>query len=116
MMVALPPPGTVLCALSDLDATGAKGMSLDGNAGRAGIFVVRDGTGVFGYVNSCPHIGVPLELEPDEFISDLHNEIICSTHGARFNIEDGLCVAGPCEGDMLEPVAVKIENEKVVLA
>ena len=71
MTVELPPPGTVLCALSDLDATGAKGISLDGNAGRAGIFVVRDGAGVFGYVNSCPHIGVPLELEPDEFISDI---------------------------------------------
>ncbi|RCK39421.1 Rieske (2Fe-2S) protein [Thalassospira xiamenensis] len=116
MTVDLPPSGTVLCELSDLDATGAKGISLDGNPGRAGIFIVRDDAGVFGYVNSCPHIGVPLELEPDEFISNLGNEIICSTHGARFRIEDGLCVSGPCDGDMLEPVAVKIENNKVVLA
>jgi len=111
-VISLPESGTVLCALSDLDATGAKGINLAGT----GIFVVRSGGDVFGYVNSCPHIGVPLEMEPDEFISDFGEEIICSTHGARFRIEDGECVSGPCTGDVLEPVAVKIKGENVVLA
>ncbi|WP_296989628.1 Rieske (2Fe-2S) protein [Thalassospira sp. UBA1131] len=111
-MSDLPAAGTVLCALSDLDATGAKGLNLSGT----GIFVVRSGDDVFGYINSCPHIGVPLDMEPDEFISDFGDEIICSTHGARFRIEDGECVSGPCTGDMLEPVAVKIKDDQVVLA
>ena len=111
-MTDLPEPGTVLCAVSDLDATGAKGINLGGT----GIFVVRSGADVFGYVNSCPHIGVPLEMEPDEFISDFGDEIICSTHGARFRIEDGECVAGPCTGDMLTPVAVKVQDDQIVLA
>jgi len=111
-MSDLPAPGTVLCALSDLDATCAKGL----NFGGTGIFVVRSGDDVFGYINSCPHIGVPLDMEPDEFISDFGDEIICSTHGARFRIEDGECVSGPCVGDLLEPVAVKIKDDQVVLA
>lgn len=111
-MSELPESGTVLCALTDLDATGAKGINLGGT----GIFVVRSDEGVFGYVNSCPHVGVPLDMEPDEFISDFGDEIICSTHGARFRIEDGECVSGPCTGDVLEPVAVKVEDNQVVLA
>ena len=111
-MSDLPKAGTVLCALTDLDATGAKGITLGGT----GIFVVRSDEGVFGYVNSCPHIGVPLDMEPDEFISDFGDEIICSTHGARFRIQDGECVSGPCTGDVLEPVAVKVEDNQVVLA
>ncbi|MCC9621024.1 Rieske (2Fe-2S) protein [Thalassospira sp. MA62] len=111
-MTDLPAAGTVLCALSDLDATGAKGMIVGGQ----GIFVVRSGGDVYGYVNSCPHIGVPLEMEPDEFISDFGDEIICATHGARFRIEDGECVAGPCAGDMLAPVAVRIKDDMIVLA
>lgn len=111
-MSELPESGTVLCALTDLDATGAKGINLGGT----GIFVVRSDEGVFGYVNSCPHIGVPLDMEPDEFISDFGDEIICSTHGARFRIQDGECVSGPCTGDVLEPVAVKVEDNQVVLA
>ena len=111
-MSELPEAGTVLCALTDLDATGAKGINLGGT----GIFVVRSDEGVFGYVNSCPHIGVPLDMEPDEFISDFGDEIICSTHGARFRIQDGECISGPCTGDVLEPVAVKVEDNQVVLA
>ncbi|WP_412777841.1 Rieske (2Fe-2S) protein [Thalassospira lucentensis] len=111
-MSDLPEAGTVLCALTDLDATGAKGVNLGGT----GIFVVRSDEGVFGYVNSCPHIGVPLDMEPDEFISDFGDEIICSTHGARFRIQDGECVSGPCTGDVLEPVVVKVEDNQVVLA
>lgn len=111
-MTSLAESGTILCALRDLDATGAKGINLGGT----GIFVVRSGSDVFGYVNSCPHIGVPLDMEPDEFISDFGEEIICSTHGARFRIEDGECVSGPCTGDALEPVAVEIRDENVVLA
>ncbi|MEQ8284074.1 Rieske (2Fe-2S) protein [Thalassospira sp.] len=111
-MSDLPKAGTVLCKLSDLDATGAKGLHL----GDKGIFVVRSDQGVFGYVNSCPHVGVPLDMEPDEFISEFGGEIICSTHGARFRIEDGECISGPCMGDVLEPVAVYVQDEMVLLA
>lgn len=115
-MTHIAPEGTVLCALGDLDATGAKGLFVGEGAARQNIFVVREGDAVFGYVNSCPHIGVPLEFEPDEFISEFGGEILCSTHGARFRIEDGYCVSGPCSGDALEPVAVKVVGGNVVMA
>ncbi|MFH1806661.1 MAG: Rieske (2Fe-2S) protein [Pseudomonadota bacterium] len=115
-MTALPPSGTVLCELSDLDATGAREFSFGERMERIGVFVVREKDEVYGYINSCPHIGVPLNLEADEFISDLGHDIICSTHGARFRISDGFCLSGPCEGDALEPVAVILQDGKVLLA
>ena len=115
-MSNLAPAGTVLCDLADLEATGAKGLNIGEGADRTAIFVVRDGDDVRGYVNSCPHIGVPLEMIDDEFISDFADEIICSTHGARFRIDDGECIAGPCEGQALQPVPVRIEGDKVVMA
>jgi nitrite reductase/ring-hydroxylating ferredoxin subunit len=39
-----------------------------------------------------------------------------ATHGARFRIADGYCVAGPCRGERLSAVAVRIEAGLVWLA
>jgi nitrite reductase/ring-hydroxylating ferredoxin subunit len=43
--------------------------------------------------------------------------IVCSAHGARFRIEDGLCTSGPCHGESLEAVPVRLDEEgRVVVA
>jgi nitrite reductase/ring-hydroxylating ferredoxin subunit len=42
------------------------------------------------------------------------SRILCATHGAEFRIEDGYCVLGPCTGQSLEPVAVKLRDGNVV--
>ena len=41
--------------------------------------------------------------------------IICSTHGALFEIEDGLCVSGPCRNAYLKPVMVSVEESSVLI-
>ncbi len=73
------------------------------------IVVIRRGGDVFAYYNSCPHAGTPLDLTPDQFICRYSGHILCFTHGARFRIEDGLCLDGPCPGTRLKaaPVIVK---------
>ena len=55
-------------------------------------FAVRKDGRVHVYVNSCPHIGLPLEPLPDRFLDAKRQHIICSAHGARFRIEDCLIV------------------------
>ena len=103
-----------LCRLDEIEDGEAKGFALDD--GRD-IFVVRDGAAVHGYLNSCPHQGTPLDWTPDRFISEDSGLILCATHGAQFEIADGLCVAGPCEGDRLTPVAVAVDGRgRVVLS
>ncbi len=102
---------TVLCALEDIDDPGGKGFVL-GDGRR--IFVIRLGAGVRGYVNECPHQGVPLDWRPDVFLSVDKSVIQCSTHGAQFRIEDGKCLAGPCLGSALRPVPVAVAGGMVV--
>lgn len=107
----------VLCRLDELAETGAKGVSLsdDPTAGE-GAFVARGGGEVHCYVNVCPHIGTPLEVLPDRFLTRDRRQILCTTHGARFEIATGLCIAGPCHGRFLRRLPVKVENGLVVLA
>jgi nitrite reductase/ring-hydroxylating ferredoxin subunit len=79
------------------------------------IFVIRRGEDVRGYANSCPHQGTTLDWNPDVFLTYDKSHIQCATHGAWFQIDDGLCVAGPCLGQKLYPVRVRIAGGVVVL-
>ena len=104
--------GTTLCRLDDIADPGGKGFTV---AGRERFFVIRRGSAVFGYVNVCPHQGTSLDWRPDTFLTYDKDLIQCATHWARFRIEDGVCVAGPCPGRRLTPVAVTVEDGIVML-
>ena len=75
-----------------------------------GLFAVRRAGAVVVYVNSCPHIGAPLDWAPNRFLTMDGQRIICALHGAEFRIADGVCVSGPCLGDRLEPVMIEIKD------
>ena len=64
--------------------------------------------GVVAYINRCPHVGLPLNLFPDRFLTADRELIICSAHGATFQKHDGRCVGGPCAGTRLSPVAIEL--------
>ena len=111
---AQPPPGARLCVLADIADPGAKGfMFREGEKLFLG-FVVREGGEVRGYVDRCPHTGLPLAPLPDRYLTAERDLIICSSHGALFRLGDGFCVAGPCAGRSLWPWAVRVEGEAVV--
>ncbi len=78
------------------------------------IFVVFKGDKFYVYQNSCPHTGAPLDWMPDQFLNLDKTHIQCSTHHALFRIEDGFCVAGPCAGQSLKKVPVRVEGEHVI--
>ena len=104
-----------LCAIDELQEPGSKGFELDRGGETLSLFVVRRDNMVHGYINSCPHTGVPLEWVPDQFL-DLDGSFIeCATHGALFTIEEGKCVSGPCAGDSLQPVGLDVDDGVVYL-
>ncbi|PVM93366.1 2Fe-2S ferredoxin [Caulobacter radicis] len=76
-------------------------------------FVVRRGEAVFGYVDRCPHAGLPLAQQLDQYLTPDGGMIACSWHGAVFAIEDGACLGGPCAGGRLTPWPVMVEDGKV---
>ena len=105
-----------LCAVKDISDGGSEGFFTETPDGRLLYMVVRRGEDVFVYKNACPHTGMPLDFQPGRFLTADGALIQCSTHGAKFRIEDGLCVSGPCMGDRLEPVAVEIRDGEVFLS
>lgn len=112
--------GEILCRLEEIADGAARGFDLGGGADAPEpleIFVVRAGAHAYAYRNVCPHTGSPLDWQPDDFMSEDASHIMCHTHGALFEIADGFCVAGPCAGDQLSPVAIEIDRAgNVVLA
>ena len=103
----------VICELADIPSRRAVGvnlMRLDGDNGPVPwpIIIVRWGKQVFGYVNRCPHDGVNLDWERDQFLDPNGLRIMCGKHGAMFEIGTGDCIEGPCVGRGLEPVALVV--------
>ena len=83
-----------LCRVEDIPDGGGKGFP-PAPGGFTGLMAVRQGEAVFVYVNSCPHIGTPLDWTPDRFLSADGRRIVCATHGAEFAIADGRVHQGP---------------------
>jgi nitrite reductase/ring-hydroxylating ferredoxin subunit len=104
----------VLCQLDDIPDGGAKGFAPP--PGRfTGLFAVRRGQAVWVYLNSCPHLGVSLDIAPDRFLDARRQHIQCSTHGALFRIEDGFCLKGPCAGERLTHVPARVADGAVLV-
>jgi nitrite reductase/ring-hydroxylating ferredoxin subunit len=77
-------------------------------------FVVRQGGRVHGYVDRCPHAGLPLAQELDAYLGP-DGRILCSWHGALFDTASGACVGGPCpRGSRLTPWPVHVEDGMLV--
>jgi len=104
-----------LCALDDIADGGSNGFFTETSDGRLLYMVIRKGDEVFVYENKCPHIGMPLDYRPGQFLNADGSMIQCSTHGAKFRIEDGYCVSGPCEGDRLKSISKEIRDGRVYL-
>jgi nitrite reductase/ring-hydroxylating ferredoxin subunit len=114
--IARPAPGVTLCPLADLPDPGSKGFRFRVERTLFAGFVIRRGDGVLGYVDSCPHAGWPLAGAPDRYLTRDDRLILCAGHGALFEIDDGVCVTGPCLGERLEPWPVAVVDGVVMTA
>ncbi|MCT4655637.1 MAG: Rieske 2Fe-2S domain-containing protein [Cohaesibacter sp.] len=118
-----------LCKKSDLAPTGAFGVTITTDQGNLDIVVVSmdhdpsspqsktpSKTGYKAYINSCPHLSMPMETFEHEFL-DRENPalIVCSTHGARFRSNDGLCLSGPCDGASLTSIPLTYTEDAIFM-
>ncbi|MEG3616900.1 Rieske 2Fe-2S domain-containing protein [Magnetovibrio sp. PR-2] len=102
-----------LCAYDDIEEDGSIAIEATVNGEPAQLMLIRKDGLVYAYKNICPHIGAPLDFTPGQFLNAERNFIMCSTHGALFQIEDGLGVSGPCQGQSLESVPCQISEDSV---
>ncbi|MFV3327173.1 Rieske (2Fe-2S) protein [Pseudomonas sp. NY15372] len=100
-----------LCASTDLAEGASRAFSVAGEH----LFGVRRQGRVYLYRNRCPHRGIPLNWDADAFLDDSASLIHCAHHGALFLIENGECVAGPCEGEQLDALACLEDSQGIWL-
>jgi nitrite reductase/ring-hydroxylating ferredoxin subunit len=98
-----------LCSSQTLAEADSRGFSIEG----CPVFAVRREGEVFVYLNRCPHRGVALEWQPDQFLDPSASLIQCATHGALFLIESGECVAGPCAGQSLRAIPCREDAQGI---
>jgi nitrite reductase/ring-hydroxylating ferredoxin subunit len=104
-----------VCRAEDVPEGCARGFIIGEGRERRDVVLVRRLGVLRAYLNSCPHQGTPLETFPDKFLNEDGSLFVCSTHGARFRVGDGLCVSGPCEGRSLRAVRCAIVDGGVVI-
>lgn len=104
-----------LCNIHDIEEEDSKEFFVpSGDTEKSILAVKKDGL-IYVYTNNCPHLGIPMNIEPDRFLDVEKNFVQCSTHGALFKIEDGECVSGPCLGEKLQSIPHEIRGEEVFI-
>ena len=110
------PPGVAVAVLADIPEPGARSVVVQiGEAFFHGFLIRKDGE-VRGYVDRCPHAGLPLAQKLDDYLTPAGDLIACSWHGALFDIDTGACVGGPCVGQALRPWPVAAHDGFIVTA
>jgi nitrite reductase/ring-hydroxylating ferredoxin subunit len=108
----MPQPTPIkLCPAQHLGEGQSRGFRLD----ELNLLAVRRRGQVYLYENRCPHRGVPLEWQPDQFLDASGSLLQCATHGALFLIDSGECVAGPCAGQSLRALPCKEDAQGIWL-
>ena len=115
MQTLIPDDVRVLCRPEEIPDGDAIGFPA-APGGFTGLMAVRQGGKVLVYLNSCPHIGTPLDWMPNRFMSIDKQFIICATHGAEFTVANGECLKGPCKGDYLEAVPLEMRDGVICVA
>jgi nitrite reductase/ring-hydroxylating ferredoxin subunit len=110
------PAGTLLARLVELPDGETREFALHDSDWPLTGFLVRIGNSVHAYVNRCPHALRQLNFLPNRFLNKDGTLIQCSSHGALFEKDTGLCVAGPCVGESLRQLPIALSDGEIRLA
>ena len=104
-----------ICELNRLRDLKTVGFTYMQDGVEQSAFLIYEDGEIYAYINRCPHVGVELNWQPDQFLSLDESSIQCSMHGAKFRIKDGFCHSGPCHGQSLQGIRVAICGEIVII-
>lgn len=108
-------PRYYLCRRDDIADNRCKEFSLDEIDPPLELFLVHRNRHIYAYHNRCPHTGINLNWQPDQFMDITDHFLQCSTHGALFRVDDGHCVRGPCAGASLQALTLCFVNNDIYL-
>jgi len=105
--------GLKICALREIPDGGGRIFQFPTEQGEHCLLVLRSAGCCYGYINRCPHFGMPLSACDSQLILESNRWVKCNVHYAKFTWQDGLCVAGDCEGESLQKVPLEIHNDQI---
>jgi nitrite reductase/ring-hydroxylating ferredoxin subunit len=105
--------GRWLCALETLPDGACSEIAYGEGEGNSTVLLYRSGLEVKAFINCCPHLSLPLNARPREFLLMSGARIMCAHHCAVFRLQDGQCVDGPAGNTALEAVPVEIRDGQV---
>ena len=104
-----------LCAVEDIPDGNSTEFIAPFKGRDRSLIALRKGDDVYLYLNICPHIGLPLDFTPNQFLNLEKTYILCANHMAQFEIETGICISNPCPGEKLTPISFEIRNNQIYL-
>ena len=107
--------GIHLCHKNQLENQQTPGFEVIINGREESIFLVEKNGEIKAWLDHCPHRGTPLSWMPDNYLDSEGEHLICATHGALFRVDDGICIAGPCINQALEPCNIEIIDDEIFL-
>lgn len=104
-----------IAASADIAEGSARDFSVgEGDWPLKGVVLRFEGK-LYAWVNSCPHAGHALNLSPDDFFTPDGSYIRCMSHGAQFEPDTGVCVAGPCPGQKLTGLECEEAGGRIIV-
>jgi nitrite reductase/ring-hydroxylating ferredoxin subunit len=105
-----------LCRTDELADPGTRNVVLGEGEEELDIVIVQTNGTRHAYVNSCPHQFIPLETFPNHFLTEDKKNLVCSGHGALFELATGACVRGPCLGQSLDRLHIEEADGGIYLS
>jgi nitrite reductase/ring-hydroxylating ferredoxin subunit len=106
----VPEDSTFLFTVRDVDGE----TPPDETGDRREAILLREDGDVAGWLNYCQHF-THIRLDKGSGAERRDGEVLCTNHGAMFDVESGLCTHGPCEGAYLEGLEVRADDGTVYL-
>lgn len=104
-----------ICRVSELYDGEGRSFSVEIDGRKCTIILVRRNTHIFAYADRCPHMEISLLWDRKVLMTADGNCIRCANHDAHFQIAEGICISGPCEGESLKSLMIKISRGSVWL-
>jgi nitrite reductase/ring-hydroxylating ferredoxin subunit len=107
--------GRVVARVAEMAPGSVKKFDLICQKYRIDAFLINYQGGFHAYVNRCRHMTTPLDFVRYQFFTEDGRRLICMTHGALYDPESGVCVDGPCKGQSLYALPVRVEGGEVLV-
>ena len=109
-----PEKGTFVANAIDVPK-GATSLQVLSVAGAFPMILVRRPDRFFAYVNACPHQYLPLDYRGPQILSAAGDQLMCTSHGAMYDLETGVGTSGHGLGSSLDSVPLELTDDGRIL-